>query len=137
MCSVIVPKKISDSNLDGIGIWIGIGIGIGIGILILFKKLLSRNENCKISDKKNKTFSKKKFKNEFYEISYEKNENLEDKIIEILYNKNNLKSKYISKYLYEIYDINVSKKDLNRGILKDLKKKNKIFYNEKYEYYVK
>lgn len=127
---------------------------IGVFLALCFSKYLNSKKNNLAYEKSKKTYKAKKSEiktleknpkyeakkseNKIIEIINNTNSNIEDKIIEILHNKNNLKSKNISKYLDEFYNITICKKDLNRGILKKLKKEKKIYYNnEKYEYYVK
>lgn len=113
----------------------------GFLIALYFSKYLNIKKSNLTYEKSNKKYKAKKSEkseNKIIEIINNTNSNIEDKIIEILHNENNLKSKNISKYLDEIYNITICKKDLNRGILKKLKKEKKIYYNnEKYEYYVK
>ena len=144
MNPIVLFKTVKNNSPTDIFGYMDMIMGMFMGMIIgiyLNKKYCSENYNKKhnSSSKKNSTKYNSSSENKIIKIcnNENKNENLAEKIIEILHNENNLKSKYISKHLEEIYKIIISKRDLNRGILKELKKKNKIFYNENYEYYVK
>lgn len=138
MSSIMLYEDIKNESYLGSKIFISFISGFLIALY--FSKYLNIKKSNLTYEKSNKKYNSnsKKSENKIIGIINNTSENVEDKIIEILYNENNLKSKNISKYLDEIYNITICKKDLNRGILKKLKKEKKIYYNnEKYEYYVK